>query len=84
MLGSREILRETRQLTDQGGGVCVGRPAPGMDVRIVPIHDEPIGSWSEDLALPRGEIGEIVVRGAVVTPSYYKRPPSYEARQDSY
>ena len=74
MLGSREILRETRQLTDQGGGVCVGRPAPGMDVRIVPIHDEPIGLWSEDLALPRGEIGEIVVRGAVVTPSYYKRP----------
>jgi len=74
MLGSREILRETRQLTDQGGGVCVGRSAPGMDVRIVPIHDEPIESWSEDLALPQGEIGEIVVHGAVVTPSYYKRP----------
>ena len=50
------------------------RPTPGMDVRIVPIHDEPIESWSEDLALPQGEIGEIVVRGAVVTPSYYKRP----------
>jgi len=74
MLGSREILRETRRLTDQGGGVCVGRPAPGIDVRIVPILDEPIESWSEDLALPRGEIGEIVVYGAVVTPSYYKRP----------
>ena len=74
MLGSREILRETRRLTDQGGGVCVGHPVPGMDVRIVPILDEPIESWSEDLALPRGEIGEIVVHGAVVTPSYYKRP----------
>lgn len=73
-LGSRTILRETRQLTDQGGGVCVGHPTPGMDVRIVPIHDEPIESWSEDLALPQGEIGEIVVRGAVVTPSYYRRP----------
>ncbi len=74
MIGSREILRETRQLTDQGGGVCVGRPAPGMHVRIVPIHDDPIESWSDDLVLPQGEIGEIVVRGAVVTPSYYKRP----------
>ena len=74
MLGSREILRETRQLTDRGGGVCVGRSATGMDVRIIPIHDEPIESWSEDLALPQGEIGEIVVRGAVVTPSYYNRP----------
>ena len=74
MLGSREILRETRQLTDQGGGVCVGRPAPGMYVRIVPMHDEPIESWSEDLVLPQGEIGEIVVRGAIVTRSYYNRP----------
>ncbi len=73
-LGSRTILRETRQRTDQGGGVCVGRPVPGLDVRIVPIHEEPIESWSEDLALPQGEIGEIVVRGAIVTPSYYKRP----------
>ena len=74
MLGSREILRETRQLTDRGGGVCVGRPSTGIHVRIVPIHDEPIESWLEDLALPPGETGEIVVRGAVVTPSYYKRP----------
>ena len=74
LLGSREILRETRQLTDRGRGVCVGHPTPGMEVRIVPIHDEPIESWTEGLPLPQGEIGEIVVRGAVVTPSYYKRP----------
>ena len=74
MLGSREILRETRRITDQGGGVCVGRSAPGMHIRVVPIHEEPIESWSEDLTLPQGEIGEIVVRGPVVTPSYYNRP----------
>ena len=74
VLGSREILRETRQLTDRGRGVCVGRHTPGMEVRIVPIHDEPIESWTEKLPLSQGEIGEIVVRGAVVTPSYYKRP----------
>jgi acyl-CoA synthetase (AMP-forming)/AMP-acid ligase II len=74
VFGSREILRETRRLTDQGGGVCVGRPTPGMEVRIVPIHDDPIESWTDDLPLPPGEIGEIVVRGAVVTPSYYQRP----------
>ena len=73
-LGSQTILRETRRLTDQGGGVCVGHPTPGMDVRIMPIHDQPIETWTEGLVLPRGEIGEIVVRGAVVTPSYYQRP----------
>jgi acyl-CoA synthetase (AMP-forming)/AMP-acid ligase II len=73
-LGSRTILQETRQLTDGGAGVCVGPPTPGMEVRVVRIHEEPIESWTDDLALPEGEIGEIVVRGAVVTPSYYKRP----------
>ena len=75
-LGSETILRETRQITDQGGGVCVGRPMPGMDVRIIPIRDDPVERWSDDLALPVGEIGEIVVRGPVVTPSYYNRPES--------
>jgi acyl-CoA synthetase (AMP-forming)/AMP-acid ligase II len=73
-LGSRTILQETRQLTDAGGGVCVGPPAPGMKVRVVPIHEDPIESWTDDLSLPAGEIGEIVVCGAVVTPSYYNRP----------
>ena len=75
-IGSETILRETRQLTDQGAGVCVGRPVSGMEVRILPIHEEPIESWSDDLALPIGEIGEITVRGAVVTPSYFNQPES--------
>ncbi len=74
VMGSEAILRETSQITDRGGGVCVGRPVPGLDVRIIPVHDEPLEAWSEDLPLPVGEIGEIAVRGAVVTPSYYKRP----------
>ena len=75
-LGSETILRETRQVTDRGGGVCVGRPVPGMDVRIIPILEEAIELWSEDLALPPGDIGEIAVRGPVVTPSYYNRAES--------
>ncbi len=74
VMGSEALLRETREITDQGGGVCVGRPVPGIQVRIIPIHDEPVVTWSEDLPVPAGEIGEIVVCGSVVTPSYYKRP----------
>ena len=73
-LGSETVLRETRLLTDQGAGVCVGVPVPGMEVRILPIHEEAIERWSEELALPTGEIGEIVVRGPVVTPSYFNQP----------
>jgi len=74
VMGSTAILSETREITDRGGGVCVGQPVPGVDVRIIPIDDAPVPSWSEDLPLPADEIGEIVVCGAVVTSSYYARP----------
>ncbi|WP_439621222.1 fatty acid CoA ligase family protein [Gemmata sp.] len=73
-IGSREILAETRHLTDQGKGVCVGRPVPGMEVSVIAISDEPIREWSDALKLPPGEVGEFVVRGPVVTRRYFNRP----------
>lgn len=72
-IGSDEVLRETRPLTDQGKGVCVGRPVTGMTVKIIRITDAPIAAWSEGLVLPIGEIGEITVQGPQVTASYYQR-----------
>lgn len=75
-IGSREILGETSKRTAAGGGVCVGRPVDGMLVRIIRISDEPITSWSDDLAAPPGEIGEVVVQGPVVTRAYFNRPDS--------
>jgi len=73
-IGSREILSETRQATDAGLGVCVGRPVTGMRARIIELSDEPIRFWSDDLLVPDGVIGEIVVTGPVVTREYYNRP----------
>lgn len=73
-IGSDEILGETRFETDRGAGVCVGRPVPGMRVEIVRISDEPLPEWSDDLRVPDGEVGEIVVQGPVVTLSYFNRP----------
>jgi acyl-CoA synthetase (AMP-forming)/AMP-acid ligase II/pimeloyl-ACP methyl ester carboxylesterase len=75
-IGSEEILRETRQRTAEGAGICVGRPVAGMSVKIIRISDKPIPTWSDDLELPAGEIGEIVVQGPVVTASYWNRPES--------
>jgi len=69
-IGSREVLGETRFRSAGGAGTCVGRPLPGMEVRIIRLTDEPIDCWSEDLVLPPGQIGEIVVRGPTVTPEY--------------
>jgi acyl-CoA synthetase (AMP-forming)/AMP-acid ligase II len=71
---SREVIGETASLTDQGAGICVGRALPGMELRIIAISDEPIEDWSKCEELGVGRIGEICVRGPVVTKSYFRKP----------
>lgn len=78
-MSGREIVAETAALSDQGQGMCVGRPLPGIDIRIIDITDNPIPTWNDKLALRPGEggatpIGEIVVKGPVVTRAYLNRP----------
>jgi acyl-CoA synthetase (AMP-forming)/AMP-acid ligase II len=73
-IGSHEVLRETAEGAAQGRGVCVGRPVPGVLVRVIRITDEAIPAWAADLEVPVGTIGEITVRGPVVTREYDARP----------
>lgn len=73
-IGSDTILSETRQLTDVGSGVCVGKPVPGMDVRIIPISDEPMAKFDPAVSLSPNRVGEICVSGPVVTSEYFGRP----------
>jgi len=77
-IGSTEILSETRYLTDQGKGVCVGRPVNGIRLEIIHIDDFLIELWREDLLVVPGEVGEIVVKGPQVTAGYHNRPQSTE------
>jgi acyl-CoA synthetase (AMP-forming)/AMP-acid ligase II len=74
VIGSDEILGETRHATDEGRGVCVGRPVAGITVKVIRISDEAIPAWSDDFELPPGEVGEIAVSGPWVTPAYFNRP----------
>lgn len=75
-IGSSMILGETAPETDSGGGTCVGFAIPEVQVKIIRITDEPVAEWSDDLVLPEGEIGEITVKGPIVTREYYGRPES--------
>lgn len=69
-VGTDEILGETWAATVKGAGTCVGRPAPGAWVRVVAVTEDAIPTWTDDLALPPGELGEIVVGGDQVSPEY--------------
>lgn len=75
-IGSKEVLTETWRLTNEGKGVCVGKPVEGIELEIIKINDEPIESWHEGLKLDSGDIGEIVVKGPQATRNYYNRADS--------
>lgn len=72
-IGSDEILGETRAATDAGAGVCVGKAVSGIELAVIALSDEPIAHWRDAEVLESGEIGEIVVKGEVVTSSYWRR-----------
>ena len=75
-IGSNEILEETRKMTTEGKGICVGLPVAGLRVEIINITDEAITNWDDSLVLGLNEIGEIVVQGPQVTASYYNSEAS--------
>ncbi len=72
-IGSHEILQHTRHATDQGKGVCIGRPVDKMTVKVITITDSPIPLWDDKLCLPSEETGEIVVKGPVATSAYFNQ-----------
>ena len=56
------------------GGACVGRPLPGITVKVIAAADGPLPADALERPLPPGEIGEIVAAGPVVTKAYDAAP----------
>ncbi len=73
-ISGKQILGDCRALMRHGAGICVGGTLPGVEVRIIGITDDPIPDWHDDLCVPNGEVGEVVVSGTPITKAYLNRP----------
>ncbi len=69
----QEIVNETWPQSEKGEGTCVGKPVPGVEIKIIRISEEPILKWREDLEIPKGQTGEIIVKAPWVTKTYFNQ-----------
>jgi len=72
-IAASEVLSETASQTNLGRGTCVGKRFSGIQWKVIEMTSEPIPDISAARELPVGQIGELVVRGAVVTRQYVTR-----------
>lgn len=71
-ISGKEIISSTAKSSLEGRGTCVGRPFPGVKLRIIEISDQPIANYDESMALKAYEIGEVCVNGPMVTEQYFR------------
>jgi len=67
------VLEETAERTERGEGTCVGKRFPKIDWQIIAIDDNPIQEICDATPLPKGIVGELIVRGPVVSDQYVTR-----------
>ena len=72
-IGSDELLA----LPDDG--ICVGRPVAGVDVALMRRSAGPVDALTDARRVRLGEVGEVVVRGTVVSEAYADRPEATAA-----
>lgn len=78
---SREVLGELAGRTAAGGGSCAGYPTEGLSVRIIAVTDDVLPAFPHEPLPPHapsktapGQVGEIVIRGPIVSPRYHDDP----------
>jgi len=73
-ISASEVLKETAVHTQQGEGTCVGKPLPGVKVRVVEPTDGAIELIEQAKELPAGNVGELIVNAPSATRGYDKLP----------
>ena len=72
-IAASEVLGETAARSATGAGTCVGSRFGGIQWKVIRITDEPIETIGQVEELPVGDVGELIVKGAVVTREYVTR-----------
>lgn len=67
-ISAAELLEP--QKTNQEG-IYVGKSLRGLEIKIIKITDNPISFMENNQELPIGKVGEIIVKGPVVSQEYY-------------
>ena len=70
-IAHKELLVLYENLNVYMGGICVGYPLEGIDMRIISISDGPVPSFNDTRILNENEVGEITICGPVVSESYW-------------
>lgn len=73
-ISGKMVLEQTAALTEQGKGTCVGEPVSGVKVAIMTISDGVVDHIRNARILGLHQIGEIIVKGDMVTAGYYQSP----------
>lgn len=68
-----ELNEEVEHRTASGEGTCIGHPVAPNKVKIIPVTENALESFSQTIELPTGITGEIVVHGPTTTDTYWDR-----------
>ena len=66
----KKILNQTLDKTHKGYGSCIGKAVEGVKVKVIPITDEVITNLDQTQELGKNTIGELIVQGKNISPSY--------------
>ena len=67
------VLNETASQTARGAGTCVGPRFPDIEWKVIEISDGLIPTLADATPVAMGKVGELIVKGAVVTDQYVTR-----------